>query len=198
MADVVQRIVEPFLRECDRLLGRGYSAVLHGSVVRGEYLEGWSDVNLLLVLEGVTPERAGGAAPCRSALGQVAPAAAAAPLAYGVASGGRRLPRRDYRHPQRVPRAPRRRSDRRGDRAAGRPSRGARAGPARPPAAPPAGATWPWPAIRAPWPAWRATPRRRWSCCSGRPRPRGSPAAAGTSRRRRPPRVSSPGSPRRR
>lgn len=56
MADVVQRIVEPFLRECDRLLGRGYSAVLHGSVVRGEYLEGWSDVNLLLVLEGVTPE----------------------------------------------------------------------------------------------------------------------------------------------
>lgn len=56
MADVVQRIVEPFLKECDRLLGRGYSAVLHGSVVRGEYLEGWSDVNLLLVLEGATPE----------------------------------------------------------------------------------------------------------------------------------------------
>jgi hypothetical protein len=56
MADVVQQIVEPFLRECDRLLGRGYSAVLHGSVVRGEYLEGWSDINLLLVLEGATPE----------------------------------------------------------------------------------------------------------------------------------------------
>jgi len=56
MADVVQKIVEPFLRECDRLLGRGYSAVLHGSVVRGEYLEGWSDVNLLLVLEAATPD----------------------------------------------------------------------------------------------------------------------------------------------
>lgn len=56
MTDVVQRLVEPFLRECDRLLGRGYSAVLHGSVVRGEYLEGWSDVNLLLVLESATPD----------------------------------------------------------------------------------------------------------------------------------------------
>ncbi len=56
MADVVERLVEPFLRECDRLLGRGYSAVLHGSVVRGEYLEGWSDVNLLLVLESATPD----------------------------------------------------------------------------------------------------------------------------------------------
>jgi predicted nucleotidyltransferase len=56
MADVVQTIVEPFLGQCDRLLGRGYSAVLHGSVIRGEYLEGWSDVNLLLVLEAATPE----------------------------------------------------------------------------------------------------------------------------------------------
>jgi len=56
MADVVEKLVEPFLRECDRLLGQGYSAVLHGSVVRGEYLEGWSDVNLLLVLESATPD----------------------------------------------------------------------------------------------------------------------------------------------
>lgn len=56
MADIVATLVEPFLRECDRLLGRGYSAVLHGSVVRGEYLEGWSDVNLLLVLESASPD----------------------------------------------------------------------------------------------------------------------------------------------
>ena len=56
MTEVVQKIVEPFLRECDRLLGGGYSAVLHGSVVRGEYLAGWSDVNLLLVLESATPD----------------------------------------------------------------------------------------------------------------------------------------------
>ncbi len=56
MADITATLVEPFLRECDRLLGRGYSAVLHGSVVRGEYLDGWSDVNLLLVLESATPD----------------------------------------------------------------------------------------------------------------------------------------------
>jgi hypothetical protein len=56
MADMVEQLVEPFLRECDRVLGRGYSAVLYGSVVRGEYLEGWSDVNLLLVLESASPE----------------------------------------------------------------------------------------------------------------------------------------------
>jgi predicted nucleotidyltransferase len=56
MADIVERLVEPFLRECDRALGRGYSAVLYGSVVRGEYVESWSDVNLLLVLESAAPE----------------------------------------------------------------------------------------------------------------------------------------------
>ncbi len=56
MADIVQRVVEPFLANCDRLLGTGYSAVLHGSAARGEYLEGWSDVNLLLVLESAEPE----------------------------------------------------------------------------------------------------------------------------------------------
>lgn len=56
MAGIVDSLVEPFLRDCDRLLGRGYSAVLHGSLVRGEYLEGVSDVNLLLVLESATPD----------------------------------------------------------------------------------------------------------------------------------------------
>lgn len=56
MPDITATLVEPFLKECDRLLGRGYSAVLHGSVVRGEYVEGWSDVNLLLVLESATPD----------------------------------------------------------------------------------------------------------------------------------------------
>lgn len=56
MPDMVERLVEPFLRECDRVLGRGYSAVLYGSLVRGEYLDGWSDVNLLLVLESASPD----------------------------------------------------------------------------------------------------------------------------------------------
>ncbi len=56
MTDIVERLVDPFLRECDRVLGRGYSAVLYGSLVRGEYLESWSDVNLLLVLESAAPD----------------------------------------------------------------------------------------------------------------------------------------------
>lgn len=56
MADIIQRVVEPFLAQCDRLLGDGYSAVLHGSVARGEHLEGWSDVNLLLVLPSAEPQ----------------------------------------------------------------------------------------------------------------------------------------------
>jgi len=56
VGDVIDGVVEPFLRDCDRLLGAGYSAVLHGSVARGEYVEGWSDVNLLLVLESAAPD----------------------------------------------------------------------------------------------------------------------------------------------
>lgn len=59
MTDLIKSLVEPFLKVCDKYLGQGYSAVLHGSVVRGEYLEGWSDVNLLLVLESATPDALG-------------------------------------------------------------------------------------------------------------------------------------------
>jgi predicted nucleotidyltransferase len=53
----IERLVEPFLKVCDRALGPGYSAVLHGSLVRGEYLPEWSDVNLLLILDDVSPGR---------------------------------------------------------------------------------------------------------------------------------------------
>jgi hypothetical protein len=53
----IERLVEPFLRVCDRALGGGYSAVLHGSLVRGDYLPDWSDVNLLLILDDVSPNR---------------------------------------------------------------------------------------------------------------------------------------------
>jgi predicted nucleotidyltransferase len=55
--NATERLVEPFLRVCDRALGAGYSAVLHGSLVRGEYLPDWSDVNLLLILDDVSPSR---------------------------------------------------------------------------------------------------------------------------------------------
>jgi nucleotidyltransferase-like protein len=53
----IERLVEPFLKVCDRALGAGYSAVLHGSLVRGDYLPDWSDVNLLLILDDISPGR---------------------------------------------------------------------------------------------------------------------------------------------
>lgn len=46
---VEQAIVEPFLAQVDSVLGTGYSAVLYGSVARGEHRAGLSDVNLMLV-----------------------------------------------------------------------------------------------------------------------------------------------------
>lgn len=49
-------IVEPFLARVDAAIGSGYSAVLYGSVVRGENVEGLSDINLLLVLDRLTSD----------------------------------------------------------------------------------------------------------------------------------------------
>jgi predicted nucleotidyltransferase len=47
--------VDPFLTEVDRSVGAGYSAVLYGSAARGDFIPGRSDINLLLVLDQVTP-----------------------------------------------------------------------------------------------------------------------------------------------
>jgi predicted nucleotidyltransferase len=55
MRATVTRVVDPFLSEVDRALGDGYSAVLYGSAARGDYVPGRSDINLLLVLEEVSP-----------------------------------------------------------------------------------------------------------------------------------------------
>jgi predicted nucleotidyltransferase len=55
MRATVTRIVDPFLSEVDRALGAGYSAVLYGSAARGDYVPGRSDVNLMLVLDQVSP-----------------------------------------------------------------------------------------------------------------------------------------------
>ena len=44
-------IIEPFLAKVDAAAGAGYSAVLYGSVARGEDIPGLSDINLLLVLD---------------------------------------------------------------------------------------------------------------------------------------------------
>lgn len=49
----VQALIDRFLADLDRLALSGASVVLHGSAARGQYLPGWSDVNLLLVLESL-------------------------------------------------------------------------------------------------------------------------------------------------
>ncbi|HEX9892460.1 MAG TPA: nucleotidyltransferase domain-containing protein, partial [Gemmatimonadales bacterium] len=46
-----------FLERADVVFGPQYSAVLHGSAVRGDYLPGRSDLNLLVVAEGVGPDQ---------------------------------------------------------------------------------------------------------------------------------------------
>jgi predicted nucleotidyltransferase len=55
MRATVSKVVDPFLVETDRALGSGYSAVLYGSAARGDFIPGRSDINLMLVLEQLTP-----------------------------------------------------------------------------------------------------------------------------------------------
>jgi predicted nucleotidyltransferase len=55
MRDSVDRVVRPFLDATDRALGTGYSAVLYGSGARGDFVPGRSDINLVLVIEDLSP-----------------------------------------------------------------------------------------------------------------------------------------------
>jgi predicted nucleotidyltransferase len=55
MRDSVDRVVRPFLDATDRALGSGYSAVLYGSGARGDFVPGRSDINLVLVVEDLSP-----------------------------------------------------------------------------------------------------------------------------------------------
>ena len=55
MADPVQSLLDPFLADTDRVLGDRYSAVLYGSAARGEFVQGRSDINVLMVLDDVAP-----------------------------------------------------------------------------------------------------------------------------------------------
>jgi hypothetical protein len=57
MHDAVKRVVDPFLAQADAALGDGFSAVLYGSAARGDWVEGRSNVNLLLILDDVAPAR---------------------------------------------------------------------------------------------------------------------------------------------
>ncbi len=50
----VQALLDRFLADFDRLELADVSVVLHGSAARDQYLQGWSDINLLLVLPEVS------------------------------------------------------------------------------------------------------------------------------------------------
>jgi predicted nucleotidyltransferase len=52
----VERVVIPFLVHADAALPAGYSAVLYGSAARGDFVPGWSNINLLVVADRLPPE----------------------------------------------------------------------------------------------------------------------------------------------
>jgi hypothetical protein len=66
MSDVQQQI-DRFLGDLDRCWPGAYSAVLFGSAARGQHIPGWSDINLLLVADGLSPELLTVARPALSA-----------------------------------------------------------------------------------------------------------------------------------
>ena len=55
MRESVARVVDPFLTEADQALGQGYSAVLYGSAARGDFVPGRSNINLMVVMDQLTP-----------------------------------------------------------------------------------------------------------------------------------------------
>jgi hypothetical protein len=59
MREAVDRVVTPFLAQVDAALGNGYSAVLYGSAARGDFVPGRSDLNLMLILDDVSPRTLG-------------------------------------------------------------------------------------------------------------------------------------------
>jgi hypothetical protein len=67
MADTIPPLAAGMLERADAQFGNQYSAVLYGSWVRGDVLEGRSDVNLLLVTERLTPDQLRGLAPALQA-----------------------------------------------------------------------------------------------------------------------------------
>jgi predicted nucleotidyltransferase len=55
MAGSQQQLLDTFLAGLDAALGDRYTAVLFGSAARGDYVEGMSDLNVLIVLEDASP-----------------------------------------------------------------------------------------------------------------------------------------------
>ncbi len=56
MRDSVARVVDAFLTEADASVGPGYSSILYGSAARGDYIPGRSNINLMLVIDQITPQ----------------------------------------------------------------------------------------------------------------------------------------------
>jgi hypothetical protein len=55
MRDVADRVVTPFLTQVDAVLGGRFSAVLYGSAARGDFVPGRSDINLMLIIDDLSP-----------------------------------------------------------------------------------------------------------------------------------------------
>ena len=57
MATTPQAMVDRLVADLDRSLGGSYAAVLYGSLARGDWVEGVSDINLLIVLDDAPRRR---------------------------------------------------------------------------------------------------------------------------------------------
>lgn len=55
MHQAVERVVAPFLTAADATLGADYTAVLYGSAARGDFVPGLSGIDVLLLLEAISP-----------------------------------------------------------------------------------------------------------------------------------------------
>lgn len=67
MAKTAEDILDPFLARIDSALGTSYSAVLYGSAARGDWVPGRSDINLILVVDELSPSRLGALEPAFTA-----------------------------------------------------------------------------------------------------------------------------------
>ena len=90
-----------------RALGQGYSAILYGSAARGDYIPGRSDINLMLVVDQLTPKVLRSLGPRIRRLAEGHPRAAAGAEPGRMEPGLGRVPHRDHRYADRVPGTPR-------------------------------------------------------------------------------------------
>jgi predicted nucleotidyltransferase len=56
MNDKISQQLDRFLGELDAAGVGGYRALLHGSAARDQHIPGWSDINVVLVLDSITTE----------------------------------------------------------------------------------------------------------------------------------------------